>query len=53
VPLPSYALEPNPQEWVGRWLRIVVTHNHTYASYDELVEATEPLITRMAAQPAV
>lgn len=53
VPLPSYAPELNLQERVWRWLRMEVTHNHTYASLDDLVAVTRRFIARMAAQPDV
>jgi hypothetical protein len=38
-PQPAYSPELNPQEWIWKWLRRVVMHNHWFETLHEQIEA--------------
>lgn len=38
--LPPYAPDLNPQEWIFKWFRKEVTHNHSFSSFESLLKAS-------------
>ena len=51
VPLPSYAPKLNLQEYLWRWMRTEVTHNHFFGTFTALIEAAKRFFARLSAQP--
>lgn len=50
--LPTYAPKLNVIEWLWKYLRAKVTHNHLFASLEELVAAVRQFFTDLANDPA-
>ena len=42
--LPPYSPDLNPQEWVFKWFRSEVTHNHCFHSFADLIQATSQFL---------
>jgi len=49
--LPTYSPKLNPIEWLWKYLRSKVTHNHLFASVDELVRAVSQFFADLADDP--
>jgi len=45
--LPPYSPDLNPQEWIFKWFRKEVTHNHNFATFDSLVKASYKFFTKI------
>lgn len=51
IPLPYYAPETNLQEWIWRWLRADVTHNHTFGTFAALLAAAARFFAKLKTMP--
>jgi transposase len=47
VPLPTYSPKLNVIEWLWKYLRRKVTHNHLFETIDKLVEAVDHFLTSL------
>lgn len=52
IALPTYSPKLNLIEWLWKYLRRKVTHNHLYASIEQLVEAVLDFLTTLNKNPA-
>ena len=43
--LPLYSPDLNPQEWIFKWFRKEVTHNHNFTSFNSLLNASYDFFT--------
>ena len=44
--LPPYSPDLNPQEWIFKWFRKEVTHNHNFSSFPSLLNASYDFFTQ-------
>ncbi len=45
--LPPYSPNLNPQEWVFKWLRFEVTHNHCFSSFSQMIKAVSRFLVKL------